>query len=186
LISKKPSEEFRGIYVEGNLNPTRRSVLVPGSLGVYIGGGSYNPAQVRRDGGVTSHVAKIDKILADINDKDHVVMTIEEIQSLIRICMPDDDETERVWNTEAVAESIGQCATLHKQKTGFVYVDRDRQLMESRRETQGILTGGEAGKVPDTHLTVFMLRTKQKGEDHANWWPQIRFPSGRYAFAFAI
>jgi hypothetical protein len=55
-----------------------------------------------------------------------------------------------------------------------------------RRETQGNLTGGEADAVPDDCVTIFMLRTKAFGKNRAVWWPQIRFPPGRYAFAFAI
>jgi hypothetical protein len=31
-----------------------------------------------------------------------------------------------------------------------------------------------------------MLRTKASGKKHAAWWPQIRFPDGAYAFAFAV
>ena len=91
-----------------------------------------------------------------------------------------------MWDPLAVAESIGQYAKLSGQKTGYVYVDRDRDLQGSRRETQGILSGGEVRIVPDTHLTLFLLRTKAHGREQAAWWPQIRFPTGRYAFAFAI
>ena len=49
LIATRPTEEFRGIYLEGGLQPTRKNVLLPGSLGVYTGGSNYNPAQVLRD-----------------------------------------------------------------------------------------------------------------------------------------
>ena len=100
--------------------------------------------------------------------------------------LPDPITAEHVWDPIAVAESIGQCAALRKDEIGYVYVDRDRDLQGSRRETQGVLSGGEAGMVPDDKLTLFMLRTKAKGKQQASWWPQIRFPPGRYAFAFAI
>jgi hypothetical protein len=101
--------------------------------------------------------------------------------------MPDHDASERVWDPIAVAESISQFATLREQTEGYVYVDRDRGLKESRRETRGILSGkGEADRVPDDRLTLFLLRTKaEKGMKEA-WWPQIRFPKGQYGFAFAI
>src|SRR5262249_20503443 len=52
LIAKNPSEEFRGIYVEGDLSPTRKSILAPGSIGVYSAGSNYNPAQILRDDSV--------------------------------------------------------------------------------------------------------------------------------------
>lgn len=44
LIAERPTEEFRGIYVEGGLSATRRNVLAPGLIGVYSGGSTYNPA----------------------------------------------------------------------------------------------------------------------------------------------
>jgi hypothetical protein len=69
---------------------------------------------------------------------------------------------------------------------GYLYVDRDRGLKEARRETQGILEGGETRKVPADKLTLFLLRTTSERGMQSAWWPQIRFPSGPYAFAFAI
>jgi Z1 domain len=186
LIAAKPTEEFRGIYIEGSLNATRKNVLVPGSIGVYTGGGTYNPAQILRDSSASLNTTAIDKILESVKDKTYVELPIEEIQILIRLTMPDDGESERVWNQVAIAESVGQCAQIGRYRTGYVYVDRNRDLQERRRETQGILTGGEAGTVPGTHVTLFMLRTKSRGTGSAAWWPQIRFPTGRYAFAFAI
>lgn len=91
-----------------------------------------------------------------------------------------------MWDPVAVAESLEHCAEILKHDIGYVYVDRDRDLRESRRETQGLLTGGEARTVPDDRVTVFMMRTKAYGKQQSVWWPQIRFPSGRYALAFAI
>ncbi|GAB3309931.1 Z1 domain-containing protein [Luteimonas notoginsengisoli] len=186
LVSSQAAEEFRGIYVEGNLQPTRKNVLVPGAVGVYTAGGSYNPAQVRRDIESSTLTAQIDATLESIPDGEYREFPIETIKRLIGLTQPDPEAAELVWDGLAVAESIGQCANLRNQKTGFVYVDRDRDLVGQRRETQGILTGGEARLVPDTRPAIFMLRTAEKGGRKAAWWPQVRFPAGRYAFAFAI
>jgi len=186
LIADKPSEEFRGVYLRDNLQATRKSVLAPGAIGVYTGGGSYNPAQVIRDEGSAKATAKLDKILDSIADKGYAEYSISDIQEIIRLTVPDSSASERVWDALAIAESIGQCAALQVQKIGLVYVDRGRDLRESRRETQGILTGGESGKVPDSAVTLFMIRTVPYGKHHAVWWPQVRFPAGRYAFAFTI
>jgi hypothetical protein len=186
LIAKNPDEEFRGVFLGNSLQATRRSVLVPGAIGVYTGGGTYNPAQVLRDNTATKHTAKLDKLLAAIQDKDFAEFAIEDIQELIKLTAPDSASSEHVWDPVAIAESLKQYADIKEQNQGYVYVDRDRDLRESRRETQGILTGGEASTVPDDHITVFMIRTKAHGNSQAAWWPQIRFPSGRYAFAFAI
>lgn len=186
LIAKNSSEEFRGIYVESGLSATRKNILAPGSIGVYSGGSNYNPAQITRDESVKSFTEKIDKKLAVVLDKTYVEVSIEDMQLLIGSTKPDEKESEHVWNPVAVAQSLGQFAKLHKQTTGYVYVDRDRELDASRRETAGILAGGEFRTVPGDKIALYMLRTRAVRAKNASWWPQIRFPDGRYAFAFAI
>jgi hypothetical protein len=186
LIANSPSEEFRGIYVRSGLNPTRKNVLAPGAVGVYTGGSIYNPAQILRNNSVRESTKTIDALLAGIPDKKYVELPIKDIKKLVSETIPDSDFSEHVWNSTAVAESIGQFADLHKDGTGYVYVDRGRGLQKPRRETQGILDGGEAGSVPANKITLFMLRTEPASGMLAAWWPQVRFPKGRYAFAFAV
>jgi hypothetical protein len=186
LIARSPTEEFRGIYVENGLNPTRRNVLAPGSVGVYSGGSIYNPAQVLRDAGVQSSTDEIDKKLAGFKDKEYREIPINEMQALIRLTKPDEKQSELVWNPTAIAESVGKFADIYGQGKGYVFVDRDRDLKEKRRETQGILSGGETAQVPNDKIALFLLRTKPGRGTNAAWWPQIRFPDGRYAFAFAV
>jgi hypothetical protein len=186
LIARKPSEKFRGIFLEGGLSPTRKNVLAPGSVGIYSGGSIYNPAQVMRDDTVKASTDKIDKILSPILNKDYLELPISDIEQLITLTIPDQAQSEHVWDQIAVAESVAQFAKVHEQRTGYVYVDRERGLKQNRRETQGILEGGEAGKVPKDKITLFVLRTAADGKNVPAWWPQIRFPEGQYAFAFAI
>jgi hypothetical protein len=186
LIARAPSEYFRGVYVEGAVSATRANVLAPGAIGAYTGGSTYNPAQVMRDQSVRSSTKMIDDLLSHVKDKSKVEMPLVELRKLVELTKPNEAASERVWDPVAVAESISQYGTLHHLSTGYVYVDRDRGLKEDRRETQGILEGGEARLVPDDKLTVFMLRTKADRGAEPAWWPQIRFPKGQYAFAFAI
>ncbi|HEY5047421.1 MAG TPA: Z1 domain-containing protein [Rhizomicrobium sp.] len=186
LIARNPNEEFRGIYVEGGLNPTRKNILAPGSVGVYTGGSNYNPAQVVRDASVKASTGKIDKLLTNIANKGFSEMSIGDLKSIIESTKPDESASERVWDSIAVGESLTQFSRLNKQSTGYVYVDRDRDLDANRRETAGILTGGEVGAVPGDKIALYMLRTKSGRGKEPSWWPQIRFPDGRYAFAFAI
>lgn len=186
LIAEKPSEEFRGVYLQRGLQPTRRNVLAPGAIGVYTGGGTYNPAQVLRDETGAKNTSKLDKLLVKIANKKYAELPISKIQELIRLVAPDASMSQRVWDQLAIAESLKQCADLLGHDTGYVYVDRDRDLLSSRRETQGLLTGGEAFSVPGNRVTVFMMRTEAHKGSQSVWWPQIRFPGGRYAFAFAI
>jgi Z1 domain len=186
LIAKNPTEEFRGVYVESGLSPTRKNILAPGSIGVYTGGSNYNPAQILRDESVKASTDKIDKKLGDIADQGYAEMPVEDMQALIRLTMPDQTQSERVWNPVAVAESLAQFAKLRGHTTGYVWVDRNRDLDATRRETAGVLAGGEFANVPPGKIALYMLRTKAKRQKNAAWWPQIRFPDGRYAFAFAI
>lgn len=186
LIARTPTEAFRGVYIEGNLRATRANVLAPGAIGSYTGGSIYNPAQVMRDASVAASTATIDEALAGVPNKTYAELPIVEIRRLIESTKPDASQSEHVWDQCAVAESITEYAKLAGLTTGYVYVDRDRGLRESRLETQGILSGGETGTVPADKLTLFMLRTKAEQGDLAAWWPQVRFPAGNYGFAFAI
>lgn len=186
LIARNPAAEFRGVYVESGLSPTRKNILTPGSIGVYSGGSNYNPAQILRDETVKTSTDKIDKMLVNIASKGYPEMPIEDMQALIRLTMPDQTQSEHVWNPVAVAESLAQFAKLHGQATGYVWVDRDRDLEATRRETAGVLAGGEFTNVPRDKIALYILRTKANRQKNAAWWPQIRFPDGRYAFAFAV
>lgn len=187
LIAENSGEEFRGMYVEDGLKPTRKNILAPGAVGVYSGGSNYNPAQVLRDASAKIPTDKLDKKLSAVGDKSYVELSIEEICDIIGLTRPDQAQAEHVWNPLAIVGSLTQFAKLRNHQTGYVYVDRDRQLQESRRETAGILTGGEYKTVPDDKIGLFMLRTTGDGRSHhPTWWPQVRFPSGRYAFAFSI
>jgi hypothetical protein len=186
LIARRPTEQFRGVYLEAGLSPTRRNILAPGSIGVYSAGSIYNPAQVMRDESAKTSTEKMDRKLAALKNKRYIELPIEDMRALISLTIPDDRESELVWNPIAVAESLAQFAELHNQATGYVYVDRERDLKGNRRETQGILSGGETGQVPSDKVTLFLLRTKARRGLRAAWWPQVRFPDGPYAFAFSV
>ena len=186
LITNNDEEEFRGVYVEGRLSPTRRNILAPGSIGVYTGGSNYNPAQVLRDHSVVANTKSIDELLADVPNKTAVEVPVSLIRDLIALVREDPSKSELVWDPEAISAPVEQLAALLKHNTGSVYVDRDRGLEQRRRETQGILAGGEFTGAPTDRIGLFMLRTKVVPGKNAAWWPQVRFSSGQYAFAFAV
>jgi hypothetical protein len=187
LIADSPNEDFRGVYIEDALNATRQNVLAPGAIGAYTGGSIYNPAQILRDPSVVASTRKIDELVASVKNKSFVEVPLARLKEIIQHVRPDNAYAEKVWDQLAVAESIMQFGNLYKQTTGYLYVDRDRGGMAVRRETQGILSGkNESDLVPNDKLTLHMLRIKSTGGEHAAWWPQVRFPAGRYAFAFAI
>ncbi len=186
LIVKNPGEEFRGLFLEGRLKATRKNVLAPGAVGIYTGGSNYNPAQMLRDASTRQATVKIDRILAGVGEKAYVEMPFDTLQELVRLTLPDAARAEHVWNAEAIAGSIEKYGTLTSQATAYVYVDRERGLDADRRETQGILDGREVRNVPGDKIALFMLRTTTSSGKESVWWPQLRFPSGRYGFAFAV
>ncbi len=187
LIAKNSREEFRGIYVESGLSPTRKNILAPGAVGVYAAGSNYNPAQVLRDEAVRPSTQKIDKKLEGVPNKGVIELPVEEILELIRLTKPDERASEHVWNPIAVASSLEQLAKLDpRHQKGFVLVDRDRDLDANRRETAGILAGGEFRLLPTDRIALFLYRTKEGRGKHPSWWPQIRLPDGNYAFAFSV
>lgn len=186
LISSKPSEEFRGVFLEGNVRATRKGILAPGALGVYSASSNYNPSQVLRTQDVQVQMHKIDVILQNYTNKSVTKVSIDKLIELIRLTKPDETLSERIWNPEAIELSLAQYTKLMEKSNGFLFVDRDRGLEKSRRENQGILDGGEVSKVPTNEPALFMLRTKGNSKGHVAWWPQIRFPDGNYAFAFAV
>lgn len=186
LIQSRPSEEFRGIYISNGVKATRRNVLAPGSLGIYSAGSNYNPAQIIRDKSVAAKTKKLDSLLSKIADKGHQEVPVSEIKQLLSLTEADQRFSEYVWNPTAIAESVDQLAKLLKHSTGYVYVDRNRDLDAVRRETAGVLAGGEYRNAPTDKIVLYMLRTKQSKSKEAAWWPQVRFPDGNYAFAFAV
>lgn len=186
LIAESSGEEFRGVYVESGISATRKNILAPGSIGVYAGGSNYNPSQILRDQSVKGVTEKIDGMLKGVQDQSYQEFRIEDLQELIALTRPDEAVSERIWNPVAVAGSVAELAKQKGQKTAYVYVDRDRAPEATRRETAGILSGGEFKSVPGDKIVLYMIRTKSKGGNHPAWWPQIRFPSGNYAFAFAV
>jgi hypothetical protein len=186
LISRTKAETFRGIYLENGLSATRRNVLAPGSIGVYTAGGNYNPSQVLRDSSVIESTCKIDSLLNNVANKGILELPVEDLKELVLLTKPDYSAAEHIWDEVAVAEALVEFAHMHEHTTGYVYVDRDRELNADRRETQGILSGGEFPSIPSSQLALYLLRTKANSGSNAAWWPQIRFPNGNYAFAFSI
>jgi hypothetical protein len=187
LVERNPDEAVRGIFIEGpSLRATRPNVLLPGAIGIYAGGATYNPAQVLRDASAASAAADIDGIVRGVASKKWVELPLSEIRKIVGLVRPDEALSGGIWNSAVIGESISQVAGIKKQETGYVYVDRDRGLREARGESQGILSGGEAGEVPSDKVTLFLLRTKPEKGETAAWWPQVRFPAGQYAIAFSI
>jgi hypothetical protein len=186
LIADAPSERFRGILIEGGLLPTRNNVLVPGALRGYVAGANYNPALVLRDESVIERTQELDKLLSQYESRKPYRVPLKEVVTFIRLVSVDPTEAESIWDTEAIVQSIVECARMLSQAEVGLYVDRDRGPRKPRRETAGIIEGDEPDKLARDYLSLYLFRTPAHGGYQPSWWPQVRFPSGRYAFAFAI
>lgn len=186
LIADHKAEGFRGIFLSDGVQATRKTVLAPGAIGIYTGGNNLNPAQVARDKSVVANTNKINAIVAHINDRTFREMPIKEMQELVRLTKVDDSKAEFVWRTDVVAMALEEWGKAFESETGYVYVCRERDLNAVRRETAGVLEGNELSAVPPGKVTLFLLRTVAKSGQQSAWWPQVRFPDGRYGFAFAV
>ena len=186
LIAQKPSEEFRGVYLEGNVKPTRRNVIAPGAIGVYSASSNYNPFAVVRSLPSTLEMKQIDDKLREVPDRTSLPMPISEIVELIGLVRIDENQSQNIWNTESIGLSLLQLHKLDPNRVGYVYVRRDTEHEKGRGETRGLLDSGEIHRIPGNEIALFMMRLKPDKEGTTAWWPQIRFPDGNYAFAFAV
>jgi len=186
LIARKPSEEFRGVFVESGVKATRGNVLAPGSIGVYSAGSTYNPAQVMRNSSIASFTKQIDDLLAHMGDKSLAEVPISQIRQLIALTKPDESQSEFVWNSTAIDGALLQLLNITGESEGYLYVDRNRKLRENRHETQGFLSGGEVNSIPNDKVALILFRTAEERGKKAAWWPSIRFSTGNYGFAFAV
>lgn len=186
FIATHQNEDFRGLFIQGRVKATRRNVLAPGSVGVYTAGSSYNPAQVLRDVSIVKARDKIDALLASRPSGSVTDISVAEAKQLLGLVREDTSAGQFIWDTEAIVGSIEQLAALTKTKDIVLLVDRDRDLSSSRRETAGILSGGEIGLIGTARTALVMYRTKGTKGREAAWWPQVRFASGAFAFAFAV
>ena len=187
LLQRYPNGCFEGVVISGAWQPTRRNVLDPTSLGYYVAGASYNPSYPLRDASTRKKTAWLDGQLADIADEDSFLETsIEHLLSLIQKCDADPSHAIQLWDLRALKAALEMYAKM-KGDRAYLLVRRGRNLTQSRRETQGILTGGEDTLVPRVAPTLFFFRqdATAKGEPEV-WWPQLRFADGNYVLAFSF
>lgn len=186
LVSKYPEGKFEGIYISSPLQATRRNVLDANSIGVYVAGGYCNPRYPLRIKGVDTATKWLDDKLLKYDDgKEYHQTTIDFVLELIQKCAHDPNEGAEMWDVKVLTAALEKLKTLRGDKA-YVRVRTGRNLNEPRRETQGFLTGGEEGLVPEDAPTLFIYRLNEGRRGVAVWWPQIRFPEGNYALAFSF
>jgi len=187
LLQKFPDGCFEGIYISGAWQATRRNVLDPNSLGLYVAGASYNPVYPLRTSAANKNTAWLNSQLTGIKDTDgYQVTTIDRVLELLDKCEADPKHGAQLWNLESIRAALEMRKTLHGNKA-YLVVRRGRNLTQARRETQGILAGGEEALAPRDAVTLFLYRQNATAAGEVEvWWPQLRFPDGNYVLAFSF
>jgi hypothetical protein len=186
LVKKYPEGKFEGIYISSPLQATRKNVLDANSIGIYVAGGSCNPRYPLRAQPVEKVTRKLDEMLLQYDDKEEYHETsIDFLIELIQKCLHDPEEGAEMWDIKTLTAALEKLQTLNGDKA-YIRVRTGRNLNEPRRESQGILSGGEDGRVPKNAPTLFIYRLNAGQRGVAAWWPQLRFPEGNYAIAFSF
>lgn len=188
LVAKHPKGKFEGIYISSPLHATRTNVLDPNSIGLYVAGGSYNPAYPLRTKEAQKNTDWLDSRLSSFDDKPGArEVTVEFLIELLEKCPPDARHGVELWDLKTIKAALEKLKSLRGNKA-YLVVKRGRDLRAQRRETQGILDSGEEALAPRDAPALFIYRQNEipgKGEV-AVWWPQLRFPVGNYVLAFSF
>lgn len=186
LIERHPQGEFEGICLASPLQATRRNVLDPNAIGVYVAGGWVNPRYPLRTAATAEAAQWLDAKLSSYNGtKPYYVTDVPSVIELIQKCESDPELGAELWNAKTIGAALEKMEVLKGAKA-YIRVSRDRELEASRRETQGFYSGGEDTEVPTDAVTLFMYRLKKSAKGEAVWLPQVRFPDGNYAIAFSF
>lgn len=186
LVAKHPKGNFEGIYITQPLRATRRNVLNPDAIGVYVAGSYCNPRYPLRTDEAKAATEWLDNELAPYNDtEEFYTVNVDFIIRLIEKTLNDPDEGADLWNVKILGAGLEKLKTLRGDKA-YLRIRKDRDLKESRRETQGYLTGGEEALVPKDAPALFIYKLKPGAKGIAAWWPLVRFPEGNYALAFSF
>lgn len=186
LIQKHPQGEFEGICLSPPMQATRRNVLDPNAIGVYVAGGWVNPRYVLRTPSTTEATKWLDNKLSEYDDsKEYCETDVDSVIEIIQKCQPDPGQGTELWNPKIIGAALEKMKVLRGRKA-YIRVQRDRGLEEPRRETQGFYSGGEDKRVPADAVTLFMFKLKRSAKGEPAWLPQVRFPEGNYAIAFSF
>lgn len=186
LVLRRPDGKFEGLFVSQPMAATRKNVLDPNRLGMYVAGESYNPIFPLRDKSIKTNTEVIDEKLAKIKDEEAAEIKIADAIQILELCVPDPTKPNQLWNIKSLTGALETIRNRFGDKV-YVVIKRGMQAKADRRETQGIITGkGEADLAPLDAPTLFLHRQDKAGQMEDAWWPQLRFPDGNYALAFSF
>lgn len=197
LVSKYPAGKFEGIYIASPVNPTRRNVLDPNSIGLYVAGGYCNALYPLRSEAMNEATTWLDEQLSKFDNEngnpEYYETTIDFVTSILQKCPADPSIGAEMWDLKTLTAALEKIKTLYGNKA-YIRVRRGPpgkgfQRNEPRqRESQGIET--KAGElkdvVPSDCLTLMIYRIGASEKGVAVWWPMLRFQDGNYAIAFSF
>lgn len=187
LLKQFPDGCFEGLYISGAWSATRRNVLDPNTLGFYTAGRSYNPEAPLRTADVKKLTAWFNDELAGIKDAPpHQTVTIDRVIELMEKVKIDPGSVPQFWNMDALKTALGVLKTKAKDDRAYLVIKRGRDLVGTRGERKGIISGGEEDLAPNDAPTLFMFRQNANSGGEEVWWPQLRFPVGYYVLAFSF
>jgi hypothetical protein len=187
LLKQFPDGTFEGVYISGAWSPTRSNVVDPNTLGFYTAGKSYNPEAPLRTPAVNKLTAWFDEQFTKIKDgPSYQTVTVDRIIELIEKVELDPNSTAQFWNMDAIKTALGVLGKKAKTDKAYLVIKRGRDLVGTRGERKGIISGGEEALAPTDAPTLFMYRQKANAGGEEVWWPQLRFPDGNYVLAFSF
>jgi len=187
LVQRYPTGNFEGIYISAPLQATRKNVLDPNSIGIYVAGRSYNPVYPLRTAEVRKNTEWLDTKLAQYDGaSDGKATTINSLIELLERCESDPTYGTGLWNKKTIKAALETIKAILDSDKAYIVVRRGRRLQEPRRETQGILDSGENRLAAEDAPTLFIYRQEATRSEPAVWWPQLRFPEGNYVLAFSF
>jgi Z1 domain len=187
LVTRHPTGKFEGLFISTPLQATRRNVLDPNSIGIYVAGGYCNPIYPLRTSAMSPKTQIIDQKLQHYsNSAEYNETTISTLIELVDACDHDPQYGAELWNKKILKAALEKLRTILNDDKAYIRVRRDRNLNEPRRETQGFLSGGEDGLVPRDAPTIFIYRLTASPKGVEVWWPMVRFPDGNYVLAFSF
>ena len=139
LVEKHPEGKFEGIYLAQPLQATRRNVLDPNAIGMYVAGGWVNPRYPLRSKATAEATKWLDEKLAGYDGShEHYTTDIASVIELIGKCEADPTLGAELWNAKIIGAALEKTETLKGTKA-YIRVRRDRGLDAPRRETSRFL-----------------------------------------------
>jgi Z1 domain len=187
LVRRYPTGNFEGVFIASPLKATRAAVLDPSKIGIYVGGGNYNPIYPLRTKESSANTVWLDQHLAGVSDDaPFQVITLGDMKALLSHCTPDPSHPGIFWNLKKIEAAMDSLESIYCMHDGYLVVRRNRDLTQPRRETRQIISNDEAGLAPRDKPTLFLYRMNRHGGELEVWWPQFRMPDGNFVIAFQM